>query len=236
MRRADRRRRVHRESGSRTSARGPGSGPSTTPWSTRTIVGVPRRPRQGLGLLREAVRDPAGPSRTRRIARSPRSSGAGSSQAVVTQNIDRLHELAGSRDVVEVHGSIRTSSCLDCGEVVPLDACSSCSPGARLPGCGRDPQAGRRDVRRAAPGGRRSSARSSWPAEPRCCSSSARRWRCIPSPRCRRRRSTRAGASRSSIAGSTPYDGAAAVRIDGNAGEILRGAAETLRGEQPQQP
>jgi NAD-dependent deacetylase len=36
-------------------------------------------------------------------------------QAVVTQNIDLLHERAGSRDVVEVHGSIRTSSCLSCG-------------------------------------------------------------------------------------------------------------------------
>jgi NAD-dependent deacetylase len=34
---------------------------------------------------------------------------------VVTQNIDLLHERAGSRDVVEVHGSIRTSSCPACG-------------------------------------------------------------------------------------------------------------------------
>jgi NAD-dependent deacetylase len=46
--------------------------------------------------------------------------------AVVTQNIDTLHERAGSQDVIEVHGSIRTSSCLSCGaryplaEVVPL--------------------------------------------------------------------------------------------------------------------
>jgi NAD-dependent deacetylase len=31
-------------------------------------------------------------------------------EAVITQNVDRLHELAGSREVVEVHGSIRTSS------------------------------------------------------------------------------------------------------------------------------
>src|SRR6266511_336044 len=36
---------------------------------------------------------------------------------VVTQNIDGLHERAGSRDVVEVHGSIRTSSCLECVEL-----------------------------------------------------------------------------------------------------------------------
>jgi NAD-dependent protein deacetylase/lipoamidase len=38
-------------------------------------------------------------------------------QAVVTQNIDRLHERAGSRDVVEVHGSIRSASCPRCGTV-----------------------------------------------------------------------------------------------------------------------
>ena len=36
-------------------------------------------------------------------------------QAVVTQNIDLLHERAGSREVVEVHGSIRTASCPGCG-------------------------------------------------------------------------------------------------------------------------
>jgi NAD-dependent deacetylase len=35
-------------------------------------------------------------------------------EAVVTQNIDGLHRLAGTRDVIEVHGSIATSSCLDC--------------------------------------------------------------------------------------------------------------------------
>ena len=35
--------------------------------------------------------------------------------AVVTQNIDLLHERAGSREVVEVHGSIRASTCPDCG-------------------------------------------------------------------------------------------------------------------------
>jgi NAD-dependent deacetylase len=37
-------------------------------------------------------------------------------EAVVTQNIDLLHERAGSRDVIEVHGSIRSSSCPRCGK------------------------------------------------------------------------------------------------------------------------
>jgi NAD-dependent deacetylase len=40
---------------------------------------------------------------------------AGHVGAIVTQNIDLLHERAGSSDVVEVHGSIRTSTCPACG-------------------------------------------------------------------------------------------------------------------------
>src|SRR5262249_36956651 len=36
-------------------------------------------------------------------------------RAIVTQNIDMLHERAGSRDVVEGHGSIRTSPRPHCG-------------------------------------------------------------------------------------------------------------------------
>ena len=40
--------------------------------------------------------------------------------AVVTQNIDRLHRRAGTRELVEVHGTIETSSCLADGNVYPL--------------------------------------------------------------------------------------------------------------------
>jgi NAD-dependent deacetylase len=35
-------------------------------------------------------------------------------EAVVTQNVDRLHRKAGSRRLIEVHGSIDTSSCTSC--------------------------------------------------------------------------------------------------------------------------
>jgi NAD-dependent deacetylase len=42
-------------------------------------------------------------------------------EAVVTQNIDGLHRLAGTRDLIEVHGSIGTSSCLECGERYELE-------------------------------------------------------------------------------------------------------------------
>jgi NAD-dependent deacetylase len=40
---------------------------------------------------------------------------------VITQNIDGLHALAGSPDPIEVHGSIRTASCLACGATYSLD-------------------------------------------------------------------------------------------------------------------
>ena len=45
---------------------------------------------------------------------------AGLVSAVITQNIDRLHAKAGSRDMVEVHGSIDHSSCQRCRAAYPL--------------------------------------------------------------------------------------------------------------------
>lgn len=39
---------------------------------------------------------------------------------IVTQNIDGLHQQAGSRVVVELHGSLETLSCLACGERIPF--------------------------------------------------------------------------------------------------------------------
>jgi NAD-dependent deacetylase len=41
-------------------------------------------------------------------------------QAVITQNIDRLHRKAGTRDLIEVHGTIDHASCLVCGAQYPL--------------------------------------------------------------------------------------------------------------------
>jgi NAD-dependent deacetylase len=41
-------------------------------------------------------------------------------RAVITQNIDRLHGRAGSTEVIEVHGSIASSSCLECGASYPI--------------------------------------------------------------------------------------------------------------------
>lgn len=40
---------------------------------------------------------------------------AGYVKCLITQNIDGLHQAAGSTDVVEMHGSLRECVCLDCG-------------------------------------------------------------------------------------------------------------------------
>ncbi len=42
-------------------------------------------------------------------------------RGVITQNIDRLHRMAGSERLVEVHGSIEWSVCLECGGRQPID-------------------------------------------------------------------------------------------------------------------
>ena len=56
-------------------------------------------------------------------------------EAVVTQNIDLLHERAGSREVVEVHGSIRTATCPGCGAQYPLAEVLALLEGADAPAC-----------------------------------------------------------------------------------------------------
>ena len=38
---------------------------------------------------------------------------------IVTQNVDRLHQAAGSRNVIDLHGDIATVVCLDCGDRTP---------------------------------------------------------------------------------------------------------------------
>jgi NAD-dependent deacetylase len=42
-------------------------------------------------------------------------------RAVITQNVDRLHRLAGSERLIEVHGSIDRSVCMRCGAKVSLE-------------------------------------------------------------------------------------------------------------------
>ena len=46
-----------------------------------------------------------------------RSEKEGRKVVVITQNIDRLHHQAGSKNVIELHGSLFDTRCTECGDV-----------------------------------------------------------------------------------------------------------------------
>ena len=46
----------------------------------------------------------------------------GKLKAIVTQNIDGLHQAAGSRTVYELHGTVHKNKCMRCGRAYGLDA------------------------------------------------------------------------------------------------------------------
>jgi NAD-dependent deacetylase len=157
-------------------------------------------------------------------------------EAIVTQNVDGLHQRAGSRDVVEVHGSIRTASCLDCGERLALEEVVSsleASPAPACPRCGEilkpdvvmfgellPADAIDRAVELARQAGLLLAVGSSlevYPVAGLLDETAA------------------AGGSLAIVnRGPTPFDGLAAVRIDGTAGETLAAVAAELGGARPQ--
>lgn len=60
---------------------------------------------------------------------------AGRLIAVVTQNIDGLHQAAGSKRVYELHGSVHRNHCLKCGKFYTAEYIKN-SPGVPKCGCG----------------------------------------------------------------------------------------------------
>jgi NAD-dependent deacetylase len=57
-------------------------------------------------------------------------------RAIVTQNVDGLHARAGSREIVEVHGSLRQAECIHCGIRVPMADALAQLPLPPCPECG----------------------------------------------------------------------------------------------------
>jgi len=55
---------------------------------------------------------------------------------VVTQNVDGLHQRAGSENVIEVHGSIRSASCSSCRRRVGAQGLTALRPLPRCAACG----------------------------------------------------------------------------------------------------
>lgn len=62
----------------------------------------------------------------------------GKVKAVITQNIDGLHQKAGSKNVLELHGSVHRNYCEKCGkfysveEILQSDGVPRCSCGGRI--------------------------------------------------------------------------------------------------------
>ena len=56
---------------------------------------------------------------------------AGKLSAVITQNIDGLHTAAGSKRVIELHGSVHRNFCMKCGKSYGLDFIMGCEGAPR---------------------------------------------------------------------------------------------------------
>lgn len=57
----------------------------------------------------------------------------GKLKAVITQNIDGLHQMAGSKNVLELHGSVHRNYCTNCGKFFDLEAMLNL--GGNIPHC-----------------------------------------------------------------------------------------------------
>ena len=63
---------------------------------------------------------------------------AGKLKAVITQNIDGLHQAAGSKEVLELHGSVQRNYCMKCGKsydaeyMLHAEGVPTCSCGGRI--------------------------------------------------------------------------------------------------------
>src|SRR5512132_474166 len=158
--------------------------------------------------------------------------------AVVTQNIDLLHERAGSREVVEVHGSIRSATCPGCGEREQLERVLQLLAEAHAPACPVCGEILKPDVvffgeLLPAAAIERASELARSAGVLLVVGSALEVYPVAGLPE-----ETLAAGGQLAIVnrGPTPYDARAALRIDGSAGEVLAEVAEVLRGEQPQQP
>ena len=158
-------------------------------------------------------------------------------EAVVTQNIDLLHERAGSRSVVEVHGSIRTATCPGCGERYPLERVLALLAEADAPACAACRKLLKPDVvffgELLPPGAIERAYELARRARLLLVVGSALEVH----PVAGLPQETLAAGGELAIVnrGSTPCDSQASVLVDGRAGEVLPAVVERLRPEEPQQ-
>jgi len=151
-------------------------------------------------------------------------------KAVITQNIDRLHRKAGSERVIEVHGSIATASCTSCEGSYEIEQVESLFDADGIATCGCCAGKVKPDVVLF---GELLPADAMAEAERLCAS--AELLLCIGSslevyPVAGLPELTLAQGGRIAILtqSSTPYDSAAAVRLDGDVADELTAVLELV--------
>ena len=61
---------------------------------------------------------------------------AGVIKCVITQNADNLHQRAGSKNVIDIHGNVYINTCEGCGKRFPPEAVADCAGVPRCDACG----------------------------------------------------------------------------------------------------
>jgi NAD-dependent deacetylase len=149
---------------------------------------------------------------------------------LITQNIDRLHRAAGSENVVEVHGSIETSSCVRCGAsygVEEVDALFNADGVAECGACGGPVKPGVVLFGELLPeSAMRRAEELAAAADLMLCVGSS----LVVHPVAGLPGITLAAGGRLAIVtkGPTPYDGDAAIRLDGEVDEELGAMIDAL--------
>jgi NAD-dependent deacetylase len=116
--------------------RGPGGIYSKVPPETFDIDLFVSHPERYYRAEREILRDAfeAEPNETHILIAKLEELGL--IRAVITQNVDGLHQKAGSRKVIELHGNISTGSCLRCGRRFRREEIDELLGREEVPRCG----------------------------------------------------------------------------------------------------
>lgn len=81
-----------------------------------------RNPKSSWEMIRKTFFDRIGKARPNAAHRAiAKLENRGHVQSVITQNIDNLHQEAGSRTVYDYHGTIKKLRCTECNRVLPSD-------------------------------------------------------------------------------------------------------------------
>jgi NAD-dependent protein deacetylase/lipoamidase len=148
-------------------------------------------------------------------------------RAVVTQNVDGLHTRAGSRALVEVHGSLRTAVCIHCGARVAMDEAAPLLPAPPCPRCGEILKPGVVMFGELLPEAAISQARR-LAAEAKLLLVVGSSLEVHPVAALPQETLDAGGALAIVNRGGTPWDDRAEVVVDAGAGETLRALAERL--------